>query len=187
MDPINVTENFILNAVRTGLGAKLKTVQSLPGNWDADMLARLIVNSPAVYAAFLGGPVKPTDQPQIQARFGIYSVTTNPSGDAARRLGSGRAIGGYEILATIIPLLHGQIVPDVGSLLLTGAIDNLFTGTLAKQNLTIYEAQFSVPMTFDYTDPSALDPAGLDLFETFHVDYDLDGKVQASDDIHLPS
>jgi phage gp37-like protein len=186
MNPITTTETALIELIKSALGNKVKTVASLPGDWDANMLQRLIVIAPAVYVSFLGGPAisRDGDDAGLNSRWGIYAVTTDPSGHAARRLGSQIAIGAYEILATVIPAIHNQTVPDIGTLQLSGQIDNLFTGSLAKKNLTIYEAQFSVPLYFD----SALDLNSLDDFVTFDGKYDLntaDDKIDAEDNVTL--
>jgi len=184
--PIVTIENKLIDLIKTALGAQVKGVASLPGGWDADMLKRLILRAPAVYVAFLGGPVVGPGGSicGISSRWGVYAVTSDPSGQAVRRTGGRGVIGAYEILERAIPAINGQTLDGVGSFELSGSIDNLFSGTLAKQNLTIYEAQFTISLQFE----AVPDPGALDDFITFHVDFDLaapDGEIEGSTDIIL--
>jgi phage gp37-like protein len=181
MNPITVTEQFLLDKIREIFGRKLKTIASLPGNWDENMLQRLIMSSPACFVTFLGGPVISGDGPitGITSVWGVYAVSTDPAGSTVRNLGRANTLGAYDILGTLVPAVHNQTIPDIGTLQLSGSIDNLFKGSLAKQNLTIYEAQFSLRLYFE----EAVDPATLDDFLTFHADYNInsDGSSDASD------
>lgn len=184
MPVLTVTEDALIAAIKGALGQNVKTVDSLPGNWDANMLSRLIVNAPAAYVAFLGGSAPGTSDTlaALSSLWGVYAVTTDPSGQATRRRGGPVSIGAYEILQRVVPTLHNLTITDVGTLAFTG-IDNLFTGTLAKQNLTIYEAQFKLPLTFENEVVTALDD-----FITFHADYDFappDGQIDAADQVTL--
>lgn len=180
--PIVTVENSLIGLIKAALGARVKGVKSLPGGWDEGMLKRLIVNAPAVYVAFMGGPV--IGDRRIGSRWGVYAVTSDPCGEAARRVGTKRSIGAYEILERVVPAVDEQTIDNIGSFELSGSIDNLFTGTIAKQNLTIYEAQFTIPLQFDRES----DWSTLDDFITFHADFDLvpvEGNIDGSMDVDL--
>lgn len=182
---ITATEDALIARIKAILGAKLRAVDSLPGDWDADMLKRLLLTAPAVYVAFAGGPPSAGADAVagIDGRWIVFAVTANASGNAARRRGDGKVIGAYEIISNLVPRLHNHTIAGVGTLVLRN-IENLYSGTIDNQGVALYAMTFGIAMNFD-AEP---DPADLDAFQTLHVDFDLaqkDGEIEGSTDIEL--
>lgn len=177
----NVEDKLIVEikaALTVGGQLKVRTVDSLPSDWDQDMLRRFAKLAPAVLIAFVGGVVKETgasDSVTIESQWAVIAITAHASGEAARRRGDAQQIGAYEIVETLIPRLHGATIPDEGSLSL-GEIQNLWNGDVEKQGLTVYAMRFTMPMTLVYQADIAL----LNDFITF------DGKLDfAPRDMYL--
>lgn len=159
-DIITAVEDDLLAALTARLaGAKVR-VESLPGDWDDDMLKRLLPLAPCVLVSFGGGaPARIGElEPTIDGQWSVYAVTSHPSGQAARRRGNAQALGAYDLIARlVVPALHGHDVPDAGPAHLV-RVDNLFTGSIERQGLAVYAATFRVPMPFSVLgDPDELD------------------------------
>lgn len=184
---IAAVEQHIIDTVKARFGTRLKAVESLPADWDADTFKRLLRLAPGVFVVFGAGPrdmSSDDDAPVINAKWGVIAVTTHASGELARRRGDSREIGAYEIIENCVRLLHRHPVPDQDQLLLTD-VQNMFTGEIEKQGATLYGAEFSLRMSID-TDDAA---GSLDDFITFDGVYDLaqpDGKPDAEDTVTLP-
>jgi phage gp37-like protein len=165
MGVIGTVEDYLIARVQAALGAKLRAVDSLPGVWTDETIAQLLRTRPGAYVSFLGGgaSARQGNTAAVEARWAVYGVTGHASGQAARRRGHPTEIGAYEILETVIPLLHNHVVPDVGTLVLR-EVNNLFTERADLEGLAIYAAIFSLPMGFEVVP----DPAGLAPFVTFH-------------------
>lgn len=186
MGAISSVEDDIISQVKALLTTKVRAVESLPGDWDEDTLKRVLRAVPGVYVVFAGGnPVQAGGlTPQIQASFVLYAVTGHASGEAARRRGDSQQIGAYEILETLVPKLHGRLVPSTGTLIFAG-MQNLFTGALEKQGVAIYGATFNMTMAW----PADLDLTTLAAFQTFDSIIDMapkNNQTDAEDTITLP-
>jgi phage gp37-like protein len=167
---IKAIEDNLIERIKVLLTTKVRTVESLPGDWDADMFKRLLRMVPGVFVVFAGGAPKEYggESAFINARWVVIVATGNASGEAARRRGDGTQIGAYEILEQILAHLHGYNVPDEGSLSLV-SLENLYSGEIDKQGLAVYAATFQMPMSL----PADLDLASLTPFETFDAFYDI--------------
>lgn len=171
IDIITATEDDLLATLTTAVaGAKVR-VDSLPGDWDDDMLKRLLALAPCVLVAFAGGAPRTVGElePTLDGQWLVYAVTAHPSGQLARRRGNAQALGAYDLVARlIVPALHGHLVPGAGTANLV-RVENLFTGAIERQGLAVYAAAFSVPMPFDVF------PADGDLadFATFAAQLDV--------------
>lgn len=158
-------EDALLEECKAVLGSRVRTVDSLPGDWDDAMLTRLASFVPAVYVAFNGGE-RQASQGQLEARidgrWSLIVVTGHASGQAARRRGDAVQAGAYELLAVLVPRLHGFTVPNEGTLTFVNIV-NLYSGSVDSQGLAVYVATFSVPMTLG----NPLDESTLDDFEVF--------------------
>lgn len=171
-DVITAVEDALLAALTTAVAGTKVRVDSLPGDWDDDMLRRLLTLAPCVLVAFAGGPAKQpgAHQPTIDGQWIVYAVTAHASGQEARRRGNAQSLGAYELLARlIVPALHSLQIADVGTATLV-RVENLFTGQVERQGLAVYAAAFSVPMPFR-VGVEGLD--GLPDFATFAAQYDL--------------
>lgn len=185
MSLIASIEDDIIAQAKTLFGARLRAVESLPGDWDDETLKRVLRNVPGMYVVFAGGtPAQPGAlTARITASFLVYAVTGHASGEAARRRGDSLQIGAYEILELLIPRLHGHVVPNIGTLIFAG-VQNLFTGAIDKQGVAVYAAQFQMQLLW----PADLDLSTLDPFVTFDGKIDMapmDGQIDAEDTIQL--
>lgn len=164
-------EDALISHIKTALGNKVRKVDSLPADFDAETVRRMLVDAPAVYVAFGAGSspgARSGTTAEILARWGVFAVTAHASGQAARRRGDSQQIGAYELLEILIPLLHGFTIPGEGTLSLT-AVENLFNGEVEKKGLSVYSAVFQMPMIWSSdADLSLLTP-----FQTFAVQLDI--------------
>src|SRR5574341_1572838 len=135
----------ITQALTVGGALKVRQVDSLPGDWDADMLKRLLRRTPGVFVAFMGGQVNASHSAQLKAQWAVVAITGHASGEAARRRGDAQQIGAYEILEVVVPKLHGFKIDDEGTLKILD-IANLYRGELDKQGVTAYAARFEILM-----------------------------------------
>lgn len=167
-------EDALIDKIKTALGSHVKGVESLPGDWDDEMLKRLLRYVPGVYVAFAGGPrlgAAGAAEATIDGKWLVYLSTGHASGEAARRRGDGQQVGAYELIAILAPLLDGLTVSDVGSFSLID-VSNLYTGSIDRQGVAIYALTLSIPMTFSLAPGGTLTP-----FETFHAQYDVPPHV----------
>lgn len=163
-------ENALIARIATVLGNKVKTVESLPGDWDDDMLKRLLRQVPGVFVAFAGGGAKSVgaNSPDIDAQWIVYVATGHASGEAARRRGDALQVGAYELIQLVVPALHLHTIAGEGTLMLA-RVENLYTGMVDRQGVAIYAMTFQMPMPISMD----LDLAVLDDFETFDAQYDI--------------
>jgi len=197
---ILVVEDSVLAQLRTLLGNKVRQVDSLPGDWDDEMLRRFLKLVPGVLLAFAGGTQSTSAgaaEARLQSRWIVYVLTGHPT-EAARRRGDAQQLGAYQLVQLLLPWLHGLQVPDVGSMHLVD-VQNLFTGTVERQGLTVYAITLGLEMAFELVPADEL----LAPFETFVAQYDLPphtpalhpawliddntgGGPDARDDVQLP-
>lgn len=167
-------EDKIIDQVKAQLGfpatPKVRVVETIPGDWDKDMLKLMLRLMPGVFVAFAGGPVKAIggEAAMIDAHFSVIFGTAHASGEVARRRGDALQIGTYELLELVVPKLHGFKIPDEGTLSLK-EVQNLYRGELEKQGVAMYAAVFTMPMAL----PSDIDVATLSAFLTFRPQYDI--------------
>jgi len=181
-----LVEDHLIDKVKAHFGRTLRLVAALPGEWDDEMLKKLLLNAPAVYLACPGGPRTPgeSDLVGINSRWLFYVITTHAGGEAQRRRGDALQIGAWEICRRLVVLFHNHTIPDVGTMDLA-SIDNLYNGSIENKGVTLYGVRFELPIHFD----ADISLATLDDFETFHVDFDLepaDGNIDGQTDIDLP-
>ncbi len=182
MNPITLTENEIIAVCDAALNGKVRGMESLPGRMSLSVLKKIAARAPAVYVAYLGGNKSGPavrDTATHRAVFAIYIVTDRTDG----RRGSGRKIGAYDIINTLVPALNDHSVPEVGTLE-SKAVENLFSVELDRSGVSIYAATFQIPMTFDYQ----LDETALDNFITYHAEHSMtpgDDEPAAIDSVQL--
>lgn len=166
---IATTEAAILAKVRAVFGNRVRTVGVIPGEFSDELLRSMLTLAPFVLVHFNGGPnPRPGAQVAgINAQWEVYVGTAHASGPDARRLGDALQIGAYEMLQLVCANLHNLPVADDGSLQLQ-RVENLFTGAVDRQGLTVYGAVFSSFISFDLVAAE-----GLNDFETFHAQYDV--------------
>lgn len=164
-------EDGIVARLKEAAAGKARTVDSLPGDWDDDMMKRFLALTPCLLVAFAGGvpPNVGEVQPSIGSEWLVYVGTGHASGQAARRRGDSMQAGAYELMEfVVIPALHGYKVPEVGTLVLTG-VDNVWTGSVERQGLAVYAVRFRLQLDFG----AAPAEEALSVFETFDAQYDI--------------
>lgn len=167
-------EDAMIERCQFLVGEHVKTVEDLPGNWDDATLKAARRKVPGIYIAWSGGAAVNGSRAAINGRYAVYVVTGQASGERARRRGSNREVGAYEILERVVPGLHGLSVAGVGTLQLE-RVDNLYSDRADQQGIVIYGAVFGLAkMMF----PAALDASSLADFEIYHATH----KVPAGPD-----
>lgn len=167
---ILAVEDDLVATIKAAVTDKVRTVESLPGDWDDDMLRRLLRQVPGVFVAFAGGaPVQSgATSAEMRGQWVVFVVTGHASGEAARRRGDARQVGAYELAELLIPVLHGHRIAGVGSFTFAG-LENLYTGQIDRTGVAVYGLKFELPMSW-----SAEPDAGLlGDFETFDARWDL--------------
>lgn len=167
------TEALLIAKIQGSFAAKkLKTVESLPGNWDDDTMRRLLRQVPGVFVVWAGAqPASARDGGTAGLATGlwlVYCATAHANGEAARRLGDSKQIGAYELVETLIPQLNGLTIPGEGTLALA-KVENLYSGTIDKQGLALYVLHFNMPQAW----PTEVDESTLGNFEELHGLYDI--------------
>ena len=171
-------EDALINKIKAALGTKVQGVESLPGDWDDEMLKRMLRYVPGVYVAFPGGPrlgAAGAAEATIDGKWLVYICTGHASGEAARRRGDSLQAGAYELIEVLAPLLDGFTVPNVGAFSVAD-VSNLYTGSIDKQGIAIYAMTLSIPMTFSQPVDDTLAP-----FETFAAQYDVPPHVSGAE------
>lgn len=163
----DVEDALLARVVGAFAPGQLRTVKSLPGALNGDLLKQLAPEAPGVYASFLGAaPARNLTDRHVDARWALYVLTWHASGEAARRRGDSVAIGAYEILPPLVAAVVGAPIDNAGLPRLV-RIENLWSGQHERRGLALYAATFEVPVEMTGTAPT------LDAFETFHADYDV--------------
>ncbi|WP_421793408.1 phage protein Gp37 [Hydrocarboniphaga effusa] len=161
---IAAVEDAITARARLLCGNRVRDVATIPAEWDANLLERVLRALPGVFIAFVGGADKTPGgtTASFDAIFSVIAVTNHASGELARRRGDSRVIGAYDLIELLIPGLHKLKVPDVGTLIFQ-RVENLYTGALDKLGIAAYAALFAMPLSFD----TPVDESTLAPFETF--------------------
>lgn len=178
-------EQHLVDAIKTRFGARLKGVESLPSDWDSKVVDRMMVLAPCAFVVFAGGPALAGTN-EIAGRWIVVAVTAHKGSEVARRRGDAREIGAYEIIETVVPLLHDMTIVGTGTLRFVD-MANLFNQVDESRGLAIYGAGFDLPMGMEAATDDGADP--LDAFITFHAEHDLapiDGTSEAADTVTLP-
>lgn len=156
---IATIEDQLISVIKTHFNGVLKSVESLPSDFDAAEFNRVLRSAPGVFVVFSGGSsIESAQNAQIRGQWTVVALTDNAGGELARRRGSQVQIGAYEIIERLVALLHDYSLPDVGTLKLQ-SVENLYNGALDNKGVAMYAAVFGLPMTFEnsVTDLSSLD------------------------------
>lgn len=183
---IAAVEQHIIDTAKARFGNRLRTVESLPADWDEDTFRRILRLAPGLFVVFGGGLRDNTvdDGLVINARWGLMAVTAHASGELAQRHGDAREIGAYEIIEICAQLFHQHAVPGEDRMLCTD-VQNLFSGAVEKQGASLYGAEFELRMSIAPEETGS----ALDDFKTFTDQFDLaapDGQAEAEDHVELP-
>ena len=185
---ITAVEQAILERVGTEFEGRLKSVQTHPGAWDSATIQRMVVNAPGVWLAFAGGRDADEYFPTIRARWNCY-IVTEAAIRAARTRGDARAIGAYEIMQLLVPMLDGwaplEAQAQLKHKLQLAEISNRFSFEHDRRGLCVYEVSFVHDLDLTY----AADGSELDEFLSFGAEYGSapDADADATDDITFPT
>ncbi|HEL3750005.1 TPA: DUF1834 family protein [Stenotrophomonas maltophilia] len=181
-------EQFLIDTLQVAFGNKIRTVESLPADWDDDTFRRVLRATPGVFVVFGGGQRNEEESHPgkvvLDARWGIVAATAHASGELARRRGDKVDIGAYEIIQRVAKVVEALAVPGNGEIRVEG-VENLFSGDLERQGAAIYGLQLTLPMYLSGDDD--VEP-NLDDFRTWHNEIDTapaDGQPEASDTVTL--
>lgn len=170
-DPLGAAEAAIIARLVAELavpgGSLVREVGSLPGDWDDELLGRLLRDVPGVYVALAGGPLEPGQGVMLRVRWLVYVVTAHHGGEEARRLGDALAVGAYALAARCAKALHDW-APDGGNTCQLVELSNLYTGAIDRQGVAVYALTVEQLVDLDAGGEQALA-----LFETFAVSYDV--------------
>jgi phage gp37-like protein len=166
---IATTEAAILARLRALFGNRVRSIGAVPGEFSDELLRTMLTLAPFALLHFNGGanPRPGAAVAGISGQWEVYVGTAHASGQEARRLGDALQIGAYEMLHIACAGVHNLAVADDGTLQLQ-RVENLFTGAVDRQGLTVYGAVFSNFISFDLVAAESLDD-----FETFHAQYDV--------------
>lgn len=167
---ILAVEDALIDECKAALGIRVRGVESLPGDWDDEMLQRLLRAVPGVFVVFSGGARNSGPgqvEASIESRWTVITATGHASGEAARRRGDALQVGAYELITLLAARLHGLVVPNVGTLSMLD-VANLYTGSIDRKGLAVYAMTFSLPLTFELQPDVDLTP-----FVTFAAQLDV--------------
>lgn len=187
MSRIGDAEDALLDRVRTRFDTALKHVEAIPSSWDSETIKRMFVGTPGVFLSWgvQRGERSTHNTAELIVLWEFDIVTSHEGKEAPRRRGDNRALGAYEVVERLIPLLHGWTVPNEGTLQFETA-ENKFSANNERNGLTVYGALFSMPMQMDGGEET---PDDLDDFLRFVGDFDVapsDGQAEASIHVDLP-
>ena len=182
---IKAIEQHLIDTIKAKFGTRLRSVDSLPSEWNPQTIERAFNGAPGLYVVFAGATRDPNRQELVViTKWALTAFTDHPN-EPARRHGDSRVIGAYEIIETAAALLDQHDVPDVGRMELVD-IDDLYQDAVERKGGSIYGAAFTLPMALP--DPDTIDDT-LDAFLTFDGKFDLaqpDGQIDAEDVVSLP-
>lgn len=172
IDPITAWEDAIISRCDTALRVDdkrlVRAVESLPGDWDDDMLRRLLRLVPGCFVAFAGGAARAGATAEVTARWIVYVVTGHASGEAARRRGDAQEAGAYSLISLLMTALHGWAADSNSNALSVVEVSNLYTGTIDRQGVAVYALTFEAPLAFE-----ALQASDLGDFALFEANLDV--------------
>ena len=185
---ITAVEQAILDRIASEFEGRLKSVQTHPGAWDGATIQRMAVHAPGIWLGFAGGRDGGEYFPALKARWNCYIVTEAVS-RAARTRGDARAIGAYEIMQLLVPMLDGwaplEAQAEPKHRLQLAEIANRFSFEHDKRGLSVYEVGFVHSLDLTY----AADGSELDEFLTFGAEYSSapEAEADANDEINFTS
>ena len=141
---IALAESDLVNQTKELVSGRAK-VETLPGQFNEQIMAQMLTHAPAVYWSFMGGRRAQNRSRAIKVNWFAYIVTAHASGQQARRLGSKTQIGGYELTE----LVTGNNFETTSGQLQLEAVENLYSGSFNKKGRLVYLIRYSVLMTFD--------------------------------------
>jgi hypothetical protein len=153
------------------LGARLKTVDSLPETPDKDVIKRWGLDAPAAYVVAMDGSIS---QAVATPQFVVVLVARNARGHQAARHGDGKTIGLYEMLDAGIAELHGGQTEDASWQV--SRYQFMQEDALREQGLHVALVQLQAD-----TDPPQKDAVNLGEFLEFHADYDIEPNATPED------
>lgn len=184
------TETWFIDRLKARFEPHLRTVESLPADFDDEAFERMLREAPGIYVVFNGGARSDAygESLVIDARWSFFAVTGHQQGDLARRHGDAREIGAYQMLELMTGVLEGAMPPDAADQMRVLTIGNVFSEGVDYKGATAYVIECGMDQGIGPSAEGPVDPA-LDDFVTFHGDIDLakpDGQIDAADTLTLP-
>lgn len=163
---------------KSPLANRLAEVDSLPDLEGENLVSRFATKAPAIYVALGSFPITGG---AARLKFGIACVAKNSRGHRSARHGDGIAIGLYEIIDAVLPLIDGASIEIDGETMVFEAVscDQVSSEALYKNGLQVAVVQ--VHTTSDVDLPEVIDEGRLTEFRTFASDFDIDNKQPATE------
>ncbi|MDM4768665.1 phage protein Gp37 [Solimonas sp. SE-A11] len=136
-------EDALIADTHAAYGKTLKTVDHLPGEWNAQTLRQMATNAPAVYWAYLGGKRHPRRDGCELCVFHAYVFTGAGNDEKQRRRGDALALGAYQLVDTLVGYFDERAVPDAEALKWLRT-DNIYDDFLHANGLTSYRIAFEL-------------------------------------------
>lgn len=144
---ISQVQDAMLARAKQVLGTSIY-YEALPATADLDaQLAARSKRLPAVFVAFLGGPMIGGTEVLIDAEFAAL-VVTEGSSEILRR---GGKLGAIPVLEQLVPALHAYVIAGIGSLTLA-SVTNLFAQALDEKGLSLYAASYRIKLPMAVND-----------------------------------
>ena len=166
--PIERIEDWLVRECARVLGSRFKSIESGPGEWSDDYLARVIRVLPAIRVAFLGAQSRDNQCLDMSSRWIIYIVTGwSGQKEQPRRRSQGSTLGTYRAATLLAPWLHDYVIGEDSGQVKVDRIDNLWMGKLDRKGAALMSLTLSIPMHFD----AQIDCDAFDEFLTAGVDW----------------
>ena len=128
--------------------SRVRTIASLPKLADKELLARYLVDAPAVYIVPGRFTVEDT---QATLRFTLAGVVRNVAGNAQARKGDGIDLGCDQLVTLAIRALHHQVVGVCGWSVKDGqAVDEAIFDAAGIAAVEISLESTPIELAFDY-------------------------------------
>jgi hypothetical protein len=162
---------FVARLAATFAG-RVKEVDHRPERLDEAQLARMLSMAPAAYVAILGLTRRTAPEGTWDARFGVYLIAANASGEPARRRGDAATIGAYEMAEVALRVLDGWAPEDAAGAVEVTSLEALDAAAFDRQGRTVWGLVAEVAIALPRGVDPATDPA-IAPFVTLDIAWDI--------------
>lgn len=179
IDPISALHDAVTAALRPFFPARVWQIEPVPAPLTINEFKALTGRTPWIGVSWVEFGVQAGSTRALNGdqRLRLTVCVKNP-GRAARFVGDGRGPGLYPALATVASVLHGVLIEDIGSLLVT-RVAQVFADGYADDTIAIGCVDIACNTAFgDWRGDAASAPAFARLVSAF--------ELQAGDDTPRP-
>lgn len=162
-------EDAIVAQLRGAFGDRVREVDHRPDRLDAQQLADMLSLAPSAYVALLGLARRQAPEGTWDARFGVYLVAANASGEQARRRGDAATIGAYEMTEVAVRALDRWAPAGAAGAIEVATAEALDARAFDRAGRTVHGLVLELPVAL----PRGADPAELSAFVTFDAAWDV--------------